>query len=401
MDLREFKRSGHWPSLLCAFLYFDSSFMLWTLIGALGVFIAQAFHLSPGQKGLLVAIPLLGGSVLRIVLGVATDHFGPRRVGIAGMTMTLAPLVWGWTHSASLTDMWGIGLLLGVAGASFAVALPLASQWYPPRFQGLALGIAGAGNSGTVFSALFAPLLAEHFGWRAVFGLAIVPLLIVLAMFAMLAKDGPAKAPPKPLSSYLKILKEQDIWRFNGFYMVTFGGFVGLASFLPIFFFDQYGATRVQAGSFAALCVFAGSLLRPVGGYLADRVGGIKVLSFLYGAIGLLLLALATLPSLPIALPLLFLTMACLGTGNGSVFQLVPQRFRKEIGVASGVIGASGGLGGFFLPTLMGSLKGLAGTYAAGLVIFALVAACAMLAMLRVRHEWRTVWTRADLEVAV
>jgi NNP family nitrate/nitrite transporter-like MFS transporter len=144
VDFREFKRSGHWPSLLCAFLYFDLSFMLWTLIGALGVFIAQAFHLSPAQKGLLVAIPLLGGSILRVVLGIASDHFGPRRVGIAGLTLTLVPLIWAWQYSASLADMWGIGLLLGVAGASFAVALPLASQWYPPHFQGLVLGIAGA-----------------------------------------------------------------------------------------------------------------------------------------------------------------------------------------------------------------------------------------------------------------
>lgn len=401
MNLKEFKRSGHSPTLLCAFLYFDSSFALWTLIGALGVFIAQTFHLSPAHKGLLVAIPLLGGSFLRIVLGIATDHFGPRKVGMAGMILTLIPLLWGWTHSASLTDMWGIGLLLGVAGASFAVALPLTSQWYPARFQGLALGIAGAGNSGTVFSALFAPRLAEHFGWRAVFGFAIVPLLIVLVMFALFAKDGPAKAPPKPLRSYLKILKEFDCWRLGGFYMVTFGGFVGFASYLPVFFFDQYGVTKVQAGSFAALCVFAGSFLRPFGGYLADRVGGVKVLSFLYGAIGLLMLALATLPSLPIALTLLFVIMACLGTGNGSVFQLVPQRFGKEIGVATGVIGAGGGLGGFFLPALMGSLKGITGTFAASLMVFALVAAFAMFAILRVRHEWRTVWTRADLEAAV
>lgn len=401
MDFKEFKRSGHWPSLFCAFLYFDTSFMLWTLVGALGVFIAQAFHLSPGQKGLLVAIPLLGGSILRIVLGVATDHFGPRKVGMAGMTLTLVPLLWGWLHSSSLGDLWGVGLMLGVAGASFAVALPLASRWYPPRFQGLAMGIAGAGNSGTVFSALFAPRLAEHFGWRAVFGLAMVPLMIALTVFALLAKDGPVKSAPKPLTSYLKILRERDIWWFNGFYMVTFGGFVGLASFLPIFFFDQYGVTKVQAGSFAALCVFAGSLLRPFGGYMADRVGGIKVLSFLYAVTALLLAAIASLPSLPIALPLLFATMACLGTANGSVFQLVPQRFSREIGVATGVVGAAGGLGGFFLPTLLGSLKGLAGTYAAGLMVFALAAACAMFAMLHVRHEWRAVWTRADLEVAV
>ena len=401
MDLKDFKQSGHWPSLLCAFLYFDTSFMLWTLLGALGVFIAQSFHLSPGQKGLLVAIPLLGGAVLRIVLGVATDHFGPRKVGLAGMTLTFIPLLWGWRHSGSLGDMWAVGLLLGIAGASFAVALPLASGWYPARFQGLALGIAGAGNSGTVFAALFAPRLAQHFGWRPVFGLAMVPLLIVLVVFALLAQDGPMKSAPKPLASYLKILSQRDIWRFNGFYMVTFGGFVGLASFLPIFFFDQYGVTKVQAGSFAALCVFAGSFLRPLGGYLADRAGGIRVLSVLYGCVAILLVALAALPGLATALPLLFATMACLGTGNGSVFQLVPQRFGNEIGVATGIVGAAGGLGGFFLPTILGFLKGLTGSYTAGLMVFALAAVFAMLAMLRVRHEWRAAWTRAGMEVAV
>jgi len=401
VDLKDFKQSGHWPSLLCAFLYFDTSFMLWTLLGALGVFIAQSFHLSPGQKGLLVAIPLLGGAVLRIVLGVATDHFGPRKVGLAGMTLTFIPLLWGWRHSGSLGDMWAVGLLLGIAGASFAVALPLASGWYPARFQGLALGIAGAGNSGTVFAALFAPRLAQHFGWRPVFGLAMVPLLIVLVVFALLAQDGPMKSAPKPLASYLKILSQRDIWRFNGFYMVTFGGFVGLASFLPIFFFDQYGVTKVQAGSFAALCVFAGSFLRPLGGYLADRAGGIRVLSVLYGCVAILLVALAALPGLATALPLLFATMACLGTGNGSVFQLVPQRFGNEIGVATGIVGAAGGLGGFFLPTILGFLKGLTGSYTAGLMVFALAAVFAMLAMLRVRHEWRAAWTRAGVEVAV
>lgn len=400
MNLGEFKRAGHWPTLLRSLLYLDTSFMVWTLMGALGVFIAQGFHLTPAQAGLLVAIPLLGGSILRIIMGVASDDFGPRRVGLAGLTVTLVPLCWGWLHSNTIGDLVGIGLLLGVAGASFAVALPLASRWYPPQLQGLALGIAGAGNSGTVLAALFAPRLAEHFGWRAVFGLATIPTLLTLLVFSLFARESPASPAPKLFKHYLDLLKEPDAWWFNGFYIVTFGGFVGLASFLPIFFFDQYGVSRVQAGGFAAACVFAGSLLRPLGGFLADRLGGIRVLSLLYTIIAVLLFGLSTLPTLSVAVVLLFLIMASLGTGNGSVFQLVPQRFGKEIGVATGVVGAAGGLGGFFLPTMLGALKGLEGSYTAGLLIFALAAASAALALSRVKHSWRAEWARFDLDVA-
>jgi NNP family nitrate/nitrite transporter-like MFS transporter len=401
MNLRDFKQSGHWPTLFGAFLYFDVSFMVWTLMGALGVFIAQDFHLTPGEKGLVVAVPLLGGSILRIVLGIATDHFGPRKVGLTGLVLTLIPLLWAWWYSNSISDLVGIGLMLGVAGASFAVALPLASRWYPPQFQGLALGIAGAGNSGTVLAAFFAPRMAEHLGWRAVFGLAAIPVVVTLVIFWMFAKESPIRPAARPLRSYLRILREVDVWRFNAFYMVTFGGFVGLASFLPMLFFDQYGVTRVQAGAFAALCVFAGSLLRPLGGFLADRMGGIRVLCALYALASVLLFGLASLPPLPIAVLLLFLVMACLGTGNGSVFQLVPQRFGNEIGVATGVVGAAGGLGGFFLPTALGTLKGVSGSYAPGLILFGLAAAAAMLTLLRVRQEWREGWARADLGVAL
>jgi NNP family nitrate/nitrite transporter-like MFS transporter len=397
MNFRDFKRSGHWPTLLCSFLYFDVSFMVWTLPGALGVFIAQSFHLSPAQKGVLVAIPLLGGSILRIVMGVAADHYGARKAGIAGLILTVAPLAWAWLHCQAVGDLAAVGLMLGIAGASFAVALPLASRWYPREYQGLALGIAGAGNSGTVIAAFLAPRLAEHFGWRGVFGLAIIPVAITLAIFCAFAREYHVRPAPKPFASYLRILRELDLWRFNGFYMVTFGGFVGLASFLPIYFFDQYGVTRVQAGEFAALCVFAGSLLRPLGGFLADRVGGIRVLCLLYGAIAMLVAGIAMLPPLAAAVPLLFLTMACLGVGNGSVFQLVPQRFEEEIGVATGIVGAAGGLGGFFLPTVMGMLKGATGSYASGLLMFALASAGAMLAMLRVRREWRRGWARSEM----
>ena len=231
--------------------------------------------------------------------------------------------------------------------------------------------------------------------------MATVPILVTLLIFWMFAKESPVRPAPQPLGSYLGILAEPDAWRFNSFYMVTFGGFVGLASFLPMFFFDQYGVTRVEAGAFAALCVFAGSLLRPFGGLMADRLGGIRVLSALYAIVAALLVVLSMLPPLPVAIPLLFLIMACLGTGNGSVFQLVPQRFGREIGVATGIVGAAGGLGGFFLPTVLGALKGLSGTYSSGLILFALAAVAAMLTLLRVRREWRSSWARADLEVAL
>src|ERR1700693_2053859 len=225
---------------------------------------------------------------------------------------------------------------------------PLSFRWYPPEAQGLALGIAGAGNSGTVLTALLAPRLAGLLGWHAVFGLALIPLLLVLAVFIIFAKDSPYQPEPKPLRSYLQVLGLSDCWWFNFFYAMTFGGFVGLASYLPIFFHDQYGLSKVMAGNLMALCVFAGSCFRPVGGFVSDRFGGVQVLSILFLAIAALLAGVGSLPSLNWAILLLFFTLLCLGMGNGSVFQIIPQRFKTEIGMMTGIVGAAGGLGGFF-----------------------------------------------------
>jgi len=326
--------------------------MVWILIGALGVHISQDFGLSPGQKGLMVAIPMLGGSILRIPIGLSVDRLGPKGTGVIAQVILLLPLLWGWLGAGSFNQVLVMGLFLGLAGASFAVALPLVSRWYPPEYQGLAMGIAGAGNSGTVLAALLAPRLAEKVGWHNVFGLAILPVLLTLGVYLALAKNSPEQPKPKPLREYLTVLKEADTWWFCLLYSVTFGGFVGLSSFLGIFFHDQYGLSKVMAGNFTALCAVAGSLFRPLGGYLADRFGGVKMLTLLYFAISVLTLLVGLLPPLPLATPLLFLTLTCLGMGNGSVFQLVPQRFRSEIGVITGIVGAAGGLGGFsFLPS--------------------------------------------------
>src|SRR6516165_11858462 len=166
VNLSAFMRAGHWPSLLSAFLYFDISFMVWVLLGALANSIVPDFGLNEAERGLMLAVPLLGGSILRLVLGLMTDHIGARRTGIIGLVLTLLPLLIGWLWADSFPAILLVGLMLGVAGASFAAALPLASRWYPPQYQGMAMGIAGAGNSGTALATLFAPILAQALGWH-------------------------------------------------------------------------------------------------------------------------------------------------------------------------------------------------------------------------------------------
>src|SRR5260370_11101892 len=199
------------------------------------------------------------------------------------------------------------------------------------------MGIAGAVNSGTAMATLFGPILAQLVGWHAVFALALIPVTLTLLVFILLAKDSPSQPTPKPLTAYAAVLRHADTWWFCLFYSVTFGGFVGLAVFLNSFFHLQYGLDRVQAGYFATACVIAGSFLRPVGGYLADRFGGIRMLTVLYVGVGLMMLGLATLPPLPLGTALMFVGMGMLGMGNGSGFQLVPQRFPKEIRVIPGI----------------------------------------------------------------
>ncbi|MBI4489406.1 MAG: NarK/NasA family nitrate transporter [Deltaproteobacteria bacterium] len=400
MNLKGFLKVGHPRTLFSAFLYFDVSFMVWVLVGALGIYISEDFSLTPTEKGFLVAVPILSGSLLRIPLGIATDYFGPKKTGTAGLLLTLIPLFTGWLGGESLVQMFLVGLMLGIAGASFAVALPMASRWYPPEYQGLAMGIAGAGNSGTVLASFFAPRIAEHFGWHGVFAIAVVPVLLTLVLFLLLAEESPTQPAPQRLIRYLRVLQERDTWWFNLFYMVTFGGFVGLASFLAIFFHDQYGLSRVMAGNLTALCVFAGSFLRPVGGLLADRWGGIKSLFVLYGIVATLMFLVGQLPSVELATLSCLLGIGALGMGNGAVFQLVPQRFQKEIGVMTGVVGAAGGVGGFLLPSSLGLLKDLTGSYGTGFILFSLLAFFCVGLLAYVQRDWRQQWAREEMGVS-
>jgi NNP family nitrate/nitrite transporter-like MFS transporter len=389
-----FLKAGHAPTLFAAFFYFDMSFMVWVMLGPLGVQIANDLHLDPAQKGLMVAVPLLSGALLRIVNGVLVDRIGPKSTGVIGQIIVIFALLCAWYFGIhSFAQVIALGAVLGVAGSSFAVALPLASRWYPPQYQGIALGIAGAGNSGTVFAALFAPSLAAVFGWIAVLGMAVIPLVIALAIYVVCAKDAPNPPPSKGPLEYLSVLRVDDAWWFMFFYAVTFRGFSGLASSLTIYFNAEYGLSPVAAGYFTAAAVFAGSLVRPVGGALADRIGGIRALSIMYiVAATALVTASFHLPSAWIALTFFIAGMLALGMGNGSVFQLVPQRFRREIGVMTGLVGMTGGIGGFYLASSLGYSKQFTGSYQFGLLLFAVLAMVALMGLTSVKQRWRTTW---------
>ncbi|SFO26983.1 nitrate/nitrite transporter [Pseudomonas syringae] len=397
-----FWKAGHKPTLFAAFLYFDLSFMVWYLLGPLAVQIATDLHLTTQQRGLMVATPILAGAVLRFFMGLLADQLSPKTAGIIGQVIVIGALLAAWQlgiHTYGQVLM--LGLFLGMAGASFAVALPLASQWYPAQHQGKAMGIAGAGNSGTVLAALIAPVLAASFGWGNVFGLALIPLVLTLIAFTLMARNAPQRSKPKSVADYLKALGDRDSWWFMFFYSVTFGGFIGLASALPGYFNDQYGLSPITAGYYTAACVFGGSLMRPLGGALADRFGGIRTLTVMYAVAAIGIAAVGfNLPSSWAALALFVAAMLGLGAGNGAVFQLVPQRFRKEIGVMTGLIGMAGGIGGFLLAAGLGTIKQNTGDYQLGLWLFAGLAVLAWFGLLNVKRRWRTTWGSAAVTAA-
>jgi MFS transporter, NNP family, nitrate/nitrite transporter len=405
MDVKNFKKAGHFPSLMSAFLYFDVSFMVWVLCGALSLYITRDFGLTDAQKATMVAIPTLGGSIFRIPMGILADRIGSKKAGMIGMSLTILPLLWGWLGGVSLNQVYAFGFLLGIAGASFAVSLSLASRWYPPQYQGLAMGIAGAGNSGTALATFFGPQLANAYGWNNVFGMAIIPLLLVMIAYALMAKDAPNQPAPKSLKDYLSVLKVPDTWWFSIFYAITFGGFVGFSSYFNIFFYDVYGdkameggLTKVQVGYLVTITVIAGSFFRPIGGYIADKIGGMRFMLLLYSIITLCAYGISLMPSsFVVMLIITSIMMACLGMGNGSIFQIVPQRFSKEIGVVTGIVGAAGGLGGFLLPNnVLGPLKQATGSHVTGFLVVASIVLIVTLVFYAVTRSWRKAWATAD-----
>jgi len=371
-------RSGHWPSLIGAWLHLTVSFMVWLLIGAMAIPLAQELRLSESELAWLLALPLLGGAGLRMVAGWSADWLGARPTAIAILLIELITLCWGWLGVAGYREALLFALCLGTAGASFAVALPLAGRAYPPAARGFVLGLAASGNAGTVFILFLAPRWAAVMDWHSICGVMAVVVGATLILFGFLV---PREAPVHSRRQAWwhnagRLVRRRAAYWLCFLYAITFGGFVGFCSLLPLLLHDVYRFDAVTAGALAALCGLAGSVARPVGGYVADRQGGLKMLHYALPIVAGTVVAVVG-PSLPMALAMIVLTTGALGFGNGVVFQLVADWFPEDIGLASGVVGAAGGFGGFLLSVAAGTLKGLTGSYEAGLWLFAGFVMCA------------------------
>jgi MFS transporter, NNP family, nitrate/nitrite transporter len=388
---KDFLKSGHLPTLFAAFLYFDFSFAIWVLNGSMGPFISQAFHLSPAQIGLMVSVPTLAGACMRFPLGVLSQYIGRKNAAILEMCAIVVALLYGFFFVHTFHDVLAMGVLLGIAGASFGVALSLGSGWFPKKYKGLAMGIAGAGNSGTALAALLAPRLATHYGWQHVYGFAAFAMLPPLIVMIVFAKEPP-DIEHQSFWEHLSCLFEADGWYFNLIYIITFGGFLGLATFLPSFYFGQFHVSKVQAGTLTVFATLTGSITRVLGGWFADRIGGITTLSVVFLMAIAALFGLMTSPSLTATTLLFMLCFAALGAGNGATFQLVPLRWPLTTAVAGGMIGEIGALGGGILPNVLGLSKQYTGSYQSGWICYAGIA-LAILGMIRVvSRSWTRTW---------
>ncbi|MBL7892750.1 MAG: MFS transporter [Bacteroidia bacterium] len=388
---KTFLKSGHAPTLFSAFLYFDFCFAIWVLNGAMAPFISEQFHLTPSQKGFMISVPIFAGALFRFPLGLLGQYIGRKSAAIISMVLVLLGLLYGYFMVDTFSEVLNMGVLLGIAGASFGIALSLGSGWFPPKNKGLAMGIAGAGNSGTVLTMLFAPPLAMRFGWQAVYGLAAIFMLLPIIVMIIFAKEPPDREK-QTLKEHLSCLFERDGWTFNLIYIITFGGFIGLANFLPTYFYDQFQVSKVEAGQLTMIAALMGSAVRIVGGWVSDRWGGINTLSAIFGVI-IITMIIAGMPIGVTATTILFaVCFAALGAGNGALFQLVPLRWPLATAVASSMIGEIGALGGSFIPNAMGISKQSTGSYTWGFIAFSVLAAVAFIVLRVAQRKWTQVW---------
>jgi NNP family nitrate/nitrite transporter-like MFS transporter len=374
-------RTPDW-NLGIATLAFTLCFAAWSLISPFAKEFKKNLHLNYTQALLLTAVPVVLGSLLRVPVGWFTDRRGGRLTFAALLAFSALPAVlFGYAHS--YWALIGVGFLLGVAGSSFAIGVPFVANWYPRESQGFAVGIYGMGNVGTAVAFFAAPAIVNNWGRPALGWTTAVVVLGGAALTATTAHDAPTRRPP---AHYREVLGARwRLWRLAFFYFITFGGFVALFLLLPTLLQDWFDYSKGEASARAAGFVIAATLARPAGGWIADRFGAYPVLVLVFAGIAIDAAVLATLSSSPRIVPVTIscLTLGvCLGAGNGAVFKLVPAEFPDNAGAAGGVVGAAGGLGGFFPPVFVGLVKDAEGSYTYGFVgLLVFVAVCLAIAV--------------------
>ncbi|HWY25744.1 MAG TPA: MFS transporter [Nevskia sp.] len=433
-------KSGNWRALLACFLYFDTGFTVWVMLGPLAPFIGKSITMTPAEQGFLVAVPVLAAAILRVTLGNLFQSTDGKKLALMGITLSAIPsfVLLLLPFAPSYTLLLVLGVFLGVGGASFAVALPMAGSNYPPKVQGLVLGLAAAGNIGAVLDGFMFPGLAQSFGWQHATAAAL-PLLALtaVAVFFWASDLSPKSGSGKPAFAgffvtliglvglvlmvhagwlgagktgllllppvgaalaiavlpqrYRAVLAQRDTWAIMLVYSITFGGFVGMSSYVSTLLTTQYGMSKVDAGLLMSAFAFTGAIVRPIGGLVADRVTGVRALLVLLSLISLLDFTFAALmPALSGGVALLFAMYLCFGLGNGSTFQLVPHRWQGKTGLMTGIIGAAGGIGGFYLPVIMGIAKESTGSYQMGFATFGGISAAALVLVVILHKQWLT-----------
>ena len=391
--LKAFLKTGHSPTLFASFLYFSFSCCIWVLNGAMAPFISETYQLSPSQKGLMLSIPIIAGALMRFPLGILAQYIGRKNATLVEMALIGVAMLFGFFFVNSFNDLLAMGVLLGIAGASFGVALSLGSGSFPPRHKGLAMGLVGAGNIGTAVSVLIAPPLAQAFGWQVVYGFAAAAIAVPMVVMIVFAQEPPDVDAHASFREHIACLFEKDGWAFSLIYGITFGGFIGLTTFLPTYYFDQFGVSKVEAGQLTMLAAFMGATVRVFGGWISDRLGGINTLTAVLLTVTVTLVACGFAGhSLALSTLLFMVCFAALGAGNGALFQLVPLRWPLSTAVAGSMIGEIGALGGGLVPNAMGQSKQQAGSYVWGFLLFAALSFMVLLMMRRMQLRWTRTW---------
>jgi NNP family nitrate/nitrite transporter-like MFS transporter len=369
-------------NLVLATAAFALCFTAWSLIAPFAKTFKHALGLDYTEALLLTAIPVVLGSLARVPLGIATDRYGGRLVFSLLLAFSALPSVL-FGYASAYWALLCVGFLLGIAGASFAVGVPFVSGWFGPEHQGFALGVYGVGNIGTAIAFFGAPPVANHWGRSTVGWVTGIALVVGAVLFYLLARNAPG---PRAQADYMAVIRSGwRLYRLAFFYFITFGGFVAMGFLLPTLLQDWFGYSKGEASARAAGFIIAATIARPVGGWVSDHVGAVPVLVLAFAGIAVDAAVLAALAPDPRIVPITISSLtlgAFLGAGSGAVFKIVPGEFPTNPGAAAGVVGAAGGLGGFFPPIYVGLVKDADGTYTYGFVgLLVFVAVCLALAV--------------------